>query len=279
MPFPIVPIIGALGAIGSSVASGMLNKSAAESTNKMQIDYAREAYARERKDALADWQMQNDYNSPAATMQRLRQAGLSPNLMYGSAANMPASKMASPSMQSINPSTPRYDVQDPIAAYLNTEVQQAQIDNMKTQNAVLTAEKALKLLQGESLKFDTDFRRETKGLAVESLDAALRKTRADIDAVTHGNQRAQELQKGTLQEQAQKVALLGVQTRAAQQGIQLTASQIDEAKERIKNAQKQGLLLDLERQLKQKDVDFYGVGRAAGIVGTILNTILGRFGR
>jgi hypothetical protein len=38
--------------------------------------------AKNRKWALQDWQMQNAYNSPAQQMQRYKEAGLNPNLIY-----------------------------------------------------------------------------------------------------------------------------------------------------------------------------------------------------
>ena len=40
-------------------------------------------YDRQRADALADWNMQNQYNSPAEQMKRYKEAGLSPHLIYG----------------------------------------------------------------------------------------------------------------------------------------------------------------------------------------------------
>jgi hypothetical protein len=40
------------------------------------------ANAQNRKNALADWNRQNAYNSPAQQMQRFKEAGLNPNLIY-----------------------------------------------------------------------------------------------------------------------------------------------------------------------------------------------------
>lgn len=50
-----------------------------------------------------NWQMQNEYNSPAATMARLQEAGLNPNLIYnGGSATTAAGSMA----PAANPGTP-----------------------------------------------------------------------------------------------------------------------------------------------------------------------------
>lgn len=46
--------------------------------------YNRRAYEREHADKIQDWYRENQYNSPAAQMSRLKAAGLNPNLVYAS---------------------------------------------------------------------------------------------------------------------------------------------------------------------------------------------------
>lgn len=46
--------------------------------------------AQNRKWALQDWNMQNAYNSPQQQMQRYKEAGLNPNLIYSQMSNGPA---------------------------------------------------------------------------------------------------------------------------------------------------------------------------------------------
>ena len=45
---------------------------------------------------LQMWNLQNEYNSPAAQMKRFEEAGLNPALMYGSAS--PGNAMSTPQM-------------------------------------------------------------------------------------------------------------------------------------------------------------------------------------
>lgn len=52
-------------------------------TNVKNRKFTREMYKRQREDALADWSMTNEYNSPRAQMQRYQEAGLNPHLIYG----------------------------------------------------------------------------------------------------------------------------------------------------------------------------------------------------
>lgn len=61
--------------LGNTIASGVQNRKQRAWNEKM--------YNLQRSHALADWQRNNEYNSPAAQMQRLKEAGLNPNLMYG----------------------------------------------------------------------------------------------------------------------------------------------------------------------------------------------------
>ena len=80
------------------------NRELAEQQNNLNV----EQWYRERQAALEDWNRENAYNSPAAQMQRYRDAGLNPNLIYGQSNT--SGGMASPSiagsMTSGAPATP-----------------------------------------------------------------------------------------------------------------------------------------------------------------------------
>lgn len=73
------PIIGAslIGA-GTSLLSGFFSNSAQESANAANIQLARENRAWQEQ----MWAKQNEYNTPAAQIERMRAAGLNPALMY-----------------------------------------------------------------------------------------------------------------------------------------------------------------------------------------------------
>lgn len=72
-----------------------------------QIAYDSSATKKQNRRMIDFWKMQNDYNSPRQQMQRLQEAGLNPNLIYGdsvSGATGRADSVGTPSRPSnINP--------------------------------------------------------------------------------------------------------------------------------------------------------------------------------
>lgn len=74
---------GAAIAGGTALVSSIINKKATEKANE-----ENEAFQTQQQQQMEDyntkmWQMQSDYNTPSAQMDRLRAAGLNPNLVYG----------------------------------------------------------------------------------------------------------------------------------------------------------------------------------------------------
>lgn len=83
----IDPLIGStlLGVGGSLVSSG-LNQLFNKGSSAKAYSRQRNLMALEQQYARANWQMENAYNSPQAQMQRLKAAGLNPDLIYGNGA-------------------------------------------------------------------------------------------------------------------------------------------------------------------------------------------------
>lgn len=104
-------ILGFLGKAGKAIGSNLpviggivsnaMNAKAQKNINKQNIQYAQEAYSRERADSLSDWHMQNAYNDPAAQMERLKNAGLNPNLVYGNGADAQMGAPVKPTKQQL----------------------------------------------------------------------------------------------------------------------------------------------------------------------------------
>lgn len=123
-----------------------LNASAMASANRKSRQYADKAYERSRRDALADWAMVNEYNSPRAQMQRYQEAGLNPHLIYGQQNNSPTVRAGD--TQSWKPNPVQVDTMAPVMGFYDTRMKKAQTDliavqqTVAQQNALLQAAKA-----------------------------------------------------------------------------------------------------------------------------------------
>lgn len=144
MPLPLIPLITA----GASLAGNIANAISTKQTNQRQQDYNAQMYDRQRADALADWNMQNAYNSPSQQMQRFKEAGLNPNLIYGQMTN-------SPVVRSTDMKTPDFvapkmgDLGNTLSKYFETRQQDLTIKNQ---------EKALQLADANIAKVQADTR-------------------------------------------------------------------------------------------------------------------------
>lgn len=78
-----VPLIAAGMTAAGQIGSQLL-------VNRQNQKYATEQLKTQRQWALSDWSKVNEYNHPTQQMQRYKEAGLNPNLIYGSANNSPS---------------------------------------------------------------------------------------------------------------------------------------------------------------------------------------------
>lgn len=123
----------------ASTVNTAMGALAQSSTNRRTREWNEKMYERQRNDALSDWRMQNEYNSPTAQMQRFRDAGLNPNLIYGQTNEAPAVRTTD--VKPWNPKAPEYNLDRAVDSYFNTQMKEAQINNLKAQNDNILAQK------------------------------------------------------------------------------------------------------------------------------------------
>jgi hypothetical protein len=87
-----------------------------------------------RKNALADWNRQNAYNNPKQQMQRYKEAGLNPNLIY----NQQNTAQPVRSTDYVAPQAP--DFQGVLAKSAQIKLQDQQLKNMSLQNDAIAAQ-------------------------------------------------------------------------------------------------------------------------------------------
>lgn len=140
------PITIAALSAGANLLGQGVNAYAQGRMNKKTMKFSREMYDVQRRDHLADWERQNQYNSPQSQMQRLKDAGLNPNLVYGATAPGNSSgSIHSATPPSWSPKAPQFDLGDPLSAYFNIATQSAQLDNVKALNEKIKADTQVSL--------------------------------------------------------------------------------------------------------------------------------------
>lgn len=133
-------VIGAgaslLGTAGSAISQGKLNRKTRKWNEKM-------------------WHLQNQYNLPEAQMQRFKDAGLNPHLIFGQGS---AGNAGSPS--SWTPTAPDLSgVGGAVGKYFATQISQGQVERIKTENAILAT-------QLDSAEIDLDVKKKLSNVMV-----------------------------------------------------------------------------------------------------------------
>lgn len=167
------------------VVGGLFGLGAQQSANDTNMELAKYQFEKNKE----MWNLQNEYNSPEKQMERLRAAGLNPNLVYGSGA-VGNTSGAAPQMErpNINPVTSGGFVSNAVQHALLT---QAQADNIrqqtelsKTQQKVAEAnvtrigqEVAESIQRTARNKFDLDLATELRKNSVDVANENLNKLR------------------------------------------------------------------------------------------------------
>lgn len=236
--------VSALSAGGQAFASGKTNKKTREWNEHM--------YGVQRKDAMDDWNRQNAYNSPLQQMQRLKEAGLNPNLVYGEGATHSAAPVRSTDVKGWNPETPNIGGLAPAAiqgiqAYQDYTLQQETIKNMEAQRQNMLLDSALKTMVYAGKETDNKLglinlaeRQRLFETSISTAEEQLRglKTSTDIKI-------AQEVRDAAMHAPTISAALERVANLAAN-----TAN----AKQQFENAKRTGILQQLDINLRKNGI-------------------------
>lgn len=158
--------ISALIGAGTAIYTTVEQKKAQERQNKANRELAKYQYDLNTE----AWNAQNAYNTPQSQMDRFRQAGLNPSLMYGSGAGGGGSGNASqypqynaPRMEQEFAPLNTGGMMGMLSQYQEFRMRQAQIDNVRAQTANVNSRTATESLrpdllglQKETGQFDLD---------------------------------------------------------------------------------------------------------------------------
>jgi len=226
-----------------------------------------------------NWRMQNEYNHPAQQMQRLKEAGLNPNLVYGNGATATGGSISSSSANTPQGQAPRLDPGKIVSGYLDAQLREIQIDQGKASIDIMKQDAINKALQSQL----TNAQIQKLGADTETtkfgLSQAQRLADYSVEAAKLGNQKIEqeiqinakdyvlrELKNGSdLKEALTRMALnkqntinaglqaedLKLKPEETRQRIKQIKEQTNQTLKQIELMQKDGTLKDLEIQLRK----------------------------
>lgn len=251
MPIPAI-LPAAMALIGQKKQNAM-NIASTLLFNKMDRDYQDHVYGKQRADSLADWNMVNEYNSPAAQMARYKAAGLNPNLIYGQTNEAPSVRSSSP--QSWHPQIPQVTQSVDLSSFQDMELKTQQVNNLKATEKVIMQDAANKAVQGAIMAKDAQLKGIQLKYAEDNALASLEAARLSI----RGQQQQQIL---NLREDERRAALNSASIREAAERIlsiraqrAKTKDERDEIIERIKTIKNSQELQQIEINLRKQGIN------------------------
>lgn len=256
-PVPLA-LIGGLVSAAGGVTSSLLqsrankkNRDFQEEQNRINREIEEKRFYEQRRMALKDWHMQNEYNSPVEQMNRLRQAGLNPHLIYGKGADATAEAIRTSQYGSVNAPAPKFDtnVGQGIQAAGNAiagsfqqiydlKAKQAQIDNVNQSTALMQQENLFKqastaktLQDTAKSKFDLGQAQELKDSVIQQAKLNNEKSRADIQFTLDENQRKAMTTTQDVKLTAEKIITEKIAHAKDNQQIELLKAQLEQLKQ------------------------------------------------
>lgn len=257
--------VGPIGAAAITVGAGLVSQGANAYSqgklNKKTRQWNEKMHALLREESLADWAMQNEYNSPQAQMQRYRDAGLNPALIYGQSNE--GATVRSSDIPSWNPRAPEWnmDARPALQAYYDVQLKEANLDNLRAQNTVILQEAALKaastantIQQTSKSEFELALASDLRSTSLETAQANLRKIETDIDVTLSANERAEIMQASNIKEATQRILTMRINNLKTQEDTLNTRTERARLEQAIINVGKDNELKQLDIELKQKGI-------------------------
>lgn len=259
------------GPIGSVLGSG-INALSQSSMNKKTRKWNEHMMQLQRQWAHQDWEKQNAYNSPQQQMQRLKEAGLNPHLIYGGSSGIQAAQSINqPTPQNWNPKAPDLGAMltGPVNAYMETRSFSSQQKLMDAQTLKVLSEINLNELTAENKEMLNTFQ---ESILRENLTGKMISNKFQLDE----NTRRELTTASNLNEAATRIAKnlsdIDYQAMMKEKGNEEIKS-IQQMREKVEieknNLIKSGFLLDFEKKLNDN-----GLTKNDGIVARLLSEIL-----
>ena len=170
---PLTAVLG-FGGLASQGLASYMNYQSQKETNEQNLQIARDN--RDWQEKM--WNMQNQYNSPQAQMQRLKSAGLNPDLMYSQGTTGIAQGIGEPSQATMQaPQLQGLDTSSLVQAIQNEELMKGQLDLLRSQKDNVDADTHGKDIDNANKQIAYD-------LYFDEARYRMRKMQSDIDKQT-----------------------------------------------------------------------------------------------
>lgn len=253
--------------IGVPIMNAFMNKSAARNANNANIrNFQLEDFSKklqwERENAYSEkvWDMQNKYNedawhkmnaynAPMQQMERFKEAGLNPNLIYGQQSSTPSiataqfGKNSSAGSSTKNAVTPNYDLSGipasiggAMSTMLNARESGARVNNLEAQNELIKQDAVKRAVEIQGIGTQNEIsainRDNLKKFSADMLETQLNKERTETQVLLNRDQR---------------------------EAIQ-NSTNVAEAAERILSMQSKRITEAQERELRQFEINLRQMG-------------------
>lgn len=264
---------GALPVVGG-LAGALINNASVDAANaanrRFQIDM------QDKQNAYNErmWNLQNEYNSPAKTRERLVAGGYNPALMYGSpTGNVASAPQRASEARMVYQPHPAVDIggaaASSIRAFNDLRLGAAQANNLQAQttNTIATAVKTSVETILEQLGFkpkqdnlaastnalnaDADVKRALMPHQADALDAKTNKDNADVYLNFSRNEREQLLASTSIREAVARIASMRIQNAVLQNK---SAAEIDRLKADTSLLLQDGRLKDMDENMRRHGV-------------------------
>jgi len=242
-----------LGAAGLAAIPDVLNLGGTMLANYQSQQFSKKMYERQYNDALAFWDKQNAYNSPASQMGRFKEAGLNPNLIYGQGNSGPAGNIPVPDVTPVNFREAKFEgsASNAMAILLgqaDLKIKAAQADNLRVQNEVIKQDAMLRATQAERAGFDLGFERSLSDVSADARREGLRQLKTNTDIAINRDVREALQSTSSLQEAAERI--LNLREQRTNLGVDRS-----KALQEIRNLVTDGKLKRVELSLREKGIN------------------------
>lgn len=301
--FPLAAVIGGGALLAGSVFSGLSNASATKNSNAANLQIARETNAANA--SLAEkqqnwnidlWNKQNDYNTPAAQMQRFKDAGLNPNLMYsqgqpgnaGAVSTVAPAKMERATVQPVNYfQGVAQGLSQGMSAFLQSQQlsvaeKRAEADLTRTGSNVDLNQAKMGLIEAQMMSermrpelLASQIASTNVGVIRQSVETEIRRNFRDVSTDYYQNQVAAQAVSMRLTEQ--QIDKLANDIEMATKHLEIDGKRLEisaaTAAASIAFMRQGGTLRELQAEFMRKGLDWYTADKVTSIIGNVVGTV------